>query len=106
MDERELAMLAYQAYGKSVDFKNYQGLPMPVWGDLTPAIQQAWVEAAKEAVARQHAADLIELRQQLDDREFLQIKHAFYYNEAFKAAGVPGHGQFILIAKLAKALGF
>lgn len=106
MDERKLAMLAYQAYGKSVGYKNYQGLPMPQWGNLSPAIKDAWVAAAKESVARQHAADLIKLRQQLDDREFLQIKHAFYYNEAFKGAGIPGHEQFILLAKLAKALGF
>ncbi len=43
----ELAKLAYNAYGDAVDFKNYQGLPMPSWDDLGDAIQGAWVAAAE-----------------------------------------------------------
>ncbi len=37
---------AYHAYGGVTDFKNYQGLPMPQWSDLTPKIRDAWVAAA------------------------------------------------------------
>lgn len=47
----ELAKLAYKAYGGAVNHRNYQGLPMPEWGDLTSQIQTAW-EVAAEAVAR------------------------------------------------------
>ncbi|MFJ6386457.1 hypothetical protein ACIQJT_02490 [Streptomyces sp. NPDC091972] len=43
---RELAELAYDAYGKSTGGRNYQGLPMPAWNQLTGAIQCAWIEAA------------------------------------------------------------
>jgi hypothetical protein len=41
-----LAITAYQAYGESVGWKNYQGLPMPRWDDLPPTIKQAWLDAA------------------------------------------------------------
>lgn len=37
---------AYLAYGQTTDFKNYQGLPMPRWEDLTPRIKEAWIAAA------------------------------------------------------------
>jgi hypothetical protein len=43
---RELAELAYDAYGKSTGGRNYQGLPIPDWDELTGAIQCAWIEAA------------------------------------------------------------
>lgn len=45
-----LAQIAYDAYGESVGWKNYQGLPMPSWEDLPPAIQQAWRAAVDAAV--------------------------------------------------------
>jgi hypothetical protein len=43
----DLAKAAYHAYGKTTDFKNYQGNPMPAWDDLPPKIQEAWVNASK-----------------------------------------------------------
>lgn len=43
---REMAEAAYAAYGASTDHKNYQGLPMPDWDELTDRIQLAWIEAA------------------------------------------------------------
>ena len=49
----ELARIAYAAYGKTTDFKNYQGLPMPEYDELTDKIKQAWqasVTAVCEAV--------------------------------------------------------
>lgn len=64
-EELELAQIAYHAYGEAVgvlalcvdselpnpkgqttDFKNYQGLPMPKWENLSLKIQQAWIAAA------------------------------------------------------------
>lgn len=46
----EVAQIAYQAYGTVTDFKNYQGLPMPKWNELTPKIQEAWRAAALAAI--------------------------------------------------------
>jgi hypothetical protein len=40
----------------------------------------------------------------LDHREIEQIRHATAYAASYAAAGVPGHGQFMLIAKLTKML--
>jgi len=41
---------------------------------------------------------------QLDDREIAQVLHARHYAEHFIKAGAPGHGQFLLIAKLSQLL--
>jgi hypothetical protein len=41
-----LAQGAYRAYGAVTEFKNYQGLPMPKWEDLTDKIREAWCAAA------------------------------------------------------------
>jgi hypothetical protein len=46
------AQSAYDAYGEVTDHKNYQGLPMPKWEELTPRIQQAWVGAVKDVVRK------------------------------------------------------
>jgi hypothetical protein len=45
-DQIVMAKLAYAAYGKTTDFKNYQGNPMPSWDALGDTIQGAWVAAA------------------------------------------------------------
>lgn len=52
VEDTALAQHAYHAYGNVTDFKNYQGLPMPKWEELTPRIQQAWREAARAAVSK------------------------------------------------------
>jgi hypothetical protein len=44
------ARVAYEAYGKATDYKNYQGLPMPEWDDLTDTIRGAWRAAALAVV--------------------------------------------------------
>jgi hypothetical protein len=41
-----MAKLAYDAYGHTTGFKNFQGNPMPAWDDLGDTIQAAWVSAA------------------------------------------------------------
>lgn len=40
----------------------------------------------------------------LDPRELAQVYHALAYAKDFANAGVPGHSQHMLIAKLAKML--
>jgi len=47
-----LARDAYHAYGAVTEFKNYQGLPMPEWENLTQTIKAAW-RAATLSVDRQ-----------------------------------------------------
>ena len=49
MDLMVIAESAYNAYGEATGRKNYQGLPMPAWEDLPPSIQNAWVQAVKNA---------------------------------------------------------
>jgi hypothetical protein len=49
--ELKLAIIAYHAYGKTTDFKNYQGLPMPEFGNLPEQIQQAWIAATQAVVS-------------------------------------------------------
>lgn len=44
-----LARDAYRAYGIATKGKNYQGLPMPAWEDLSENIRDAW-ECAIDAV--------------------------------------------------------
>jgi hypothetical protein len=41
---------------------------------------------------------------ELDAREWSQVLHAQDYAQNHQAAGAPGHGQFVLIAKLAALL--
>lgn len=42
----QLAQIAYTAYGKTTNFKNYQGSPMPSWDSLPSSIKSAWMQAA------------------------------------------------------------
>lgn len=46
LSHEELARAAYAAYGDTTGGKNYQGLPMPAFAELTPTIRAAWVSAA------------------------------------------------------------
>lgn len=58
LDALALAQSAYLAYGAVTDHKNYQGLPMPQWDDLTPKIKAAWVSAT-ESTMRAAAAEVL-----------------------------------------------
>jgi hypothetical protein len=49
-DYTESARQAYNAYGRTTNFKNYQGLAMPAWENLPDPIRVAWVAAVKQAV--------------------------------------------------------
>lgn len=46
IDLTEAAKIAYSAYGKTTDYKNYQGNPMPKFEDLPEAIRNAWINAS------------------------------------------------------------
>ena len=91
----------YKVYGGVTDFKNFQGNPMPEWDALPNKIKLAWETCA----AAKDAETNLPRRIPLDERERAQIAHAQEYTVRHSNAGVPGHGQFILIAKLANVLG-
>ncbi len=38
--------IAYTAYGRDTNFKNFMGQPMPEWDALPDAIRNAWIKAA------------------------------------------------------------
>jgi hypothetical protein len=44
-----IAKSAYKAYSASTRNKNYQGLPMPEWEQLSQSIQTAWEVAVRQA---------------------------------------------------------
>jgi len=44
----DIAVSAYRAYAASTGNKNYQGLPMPAWENLTRPIQIAWEAAVRQ----------------------------------------------------------
>ena len=101
-DIQEVAKKAYNAYGGVTDFKNFQGNPMPKWEELPPKIQEAWQAACNETLITTFGS----YKDLFNDRERLQMEHAASYANKWSDAGVPGHGQFVLIAKLARLLGF
>lgn len=74
----------------------------PYWrhvGDLQPkhpALPK--LPTGQDQVPLQHWIDTLEPREQA------QIRHATNYADSHASAGAPGHGQFILIAKLATLL--
>lgn len=43
----ELAEVGYNEYGRSTEWKNYRGLPMPSWEELPQPQKGAWQEAAR-----------------------------------------------------------
>lgn len=40
------ARIAYTAYGRKTEFKNFRGDPMPLFDDLPETIRDAWIAAA------------------------------------------------------------
>ncbi len=52
-----LAQFAYYAYGSQTEWKNYQGLPMPKWGDLPPHIRGAWRNSVSAVLAGSGTVD-------------------------------------------------
>lgn len=62
----ELGQKGYSAYGDSVGWKNYLGLPMPTWEALPVAIQQAWRDAASAMFGLAMAAQITNANEVLD----------------------------------------
>lgn len=38
--------IAYTAYGRKTEFKNFRGEPMPSWDDLPQTTRDAWIFSA------------------------------------------------------------
>ena len=47
---QDMANHAYYAYGKTVNFKNYQDFPMSDFKDLPERIKRAWLESTRHVV--------------------------------------------------------
>lgn len=52
-----LAREAYEAYGDAVGWRNYIGIPMPPWHQLTEAVQNGWRAAAAKVAAAGQVAE-------------------------------------------------
>jgi hypothetical protein len=96
MHQPTLGELAYLAYGTTTDFKNYQGLPMPKWEDLTEKIREAWENAAASVNDGWFG--------HFDERQQKQIRFARLYAQDF-AHGADGHNNMLIIAKMSELLG-
>lgn len=46
----DVGKMAYEAYGESTGWKNFEGKPMPKWVNLPPNIQAAWIAAVRAVV--------------------------------------------------------
>jgi hypothetical protein len=92
MEGTLLGQTAYERFAEMHD------AAMPTWDQLPGGLQAAWIESAKAVRA------LIWPKLVLDEREMAQCIHAVHYQHQHSAAGVPGHSQFILIAKLFDAI--
>ena len=51
LNSLDYAKIAYAVYGRSTGGKNYQGLPMPAWDDLTDAIKEAWITESSAVIS-------------------------------------------------------
>lgn len=54
MEDQDIELLAiegYHAYGSEVGWKNYAGLPMPTWPELTDKIRSAWRAHTRAVIA-------------------------------------------------------
>ncbi len=51
-DIESMAIAAYEAYGQTTNFKNFQGNPMPLYTELPEPIKNAWRAAAMACVRR------------------------------------------------------
>ena len=90
------AQRAYEAYFEDAEGKTFdvaRCLPGATWA----AVQRHWAAAAA-------ALDSSFPRPELDPREAAQVRHALDY-ENHVTAFLSGHNQYMLVAKLARALG-
>lgn len=114
--EKSLGEIAYNAYGETTGFKNYQQLPMPAWDEndiryvegmtvLTGIIKQAWENSS---LAIWHLSNPVLVSEQyawrdkFDARQLKIIANAEVYNN--DPFGDNGHNLKIVIAMLAEEL--
>lgn len=102
MQPKSLGEQAYDAYGETTDHKNYQGLSMPAWEDLTDKIREAWDNAANRVAGRPPIPDPAWLSS-FDERQQNQIRFARLYAREFHH-GADGHNNMLIIAKMAELL--
>lgn len=107
MDYADLAKDMHDAFREQANRNG--GIVLP-WEHQLPEVHQAWQAAARAAVVAMTRPAEIELAEAtseltLDGREEAQIRHALDYAQKHTAAGTVSHGQLLLIAKLAQALG-
>jgi hypothetical protein len=72
--------IAYQAYGQTTDFKNFQGNPMPKWEELPDKIKEAWMNASVKIASISSPTDTEE-KQIMADAKYMPI-------EEFRSAGL------------------
>lgn len=96
---RQAAERSYEQYISMADLKRNSTDQWPSWNDLTYNNQVAWVEQTKRV------AEETKPRVSLSKREKQMVAHANDYAENYADAGVKGDASFLLLAKLAKALG-
>ena len=97
INSAELGRYAYERYAANRHWKTWDDKPMPTWAEVGEGVQNGWIAAA--VAVQEKIANV-----PLDERDRAQITHALSYADDHASAGVPGHGQFLLIAKLYRAL--
>jgi hypothetical protein len=91
----DLAQRAYHAYGQTTEHKNYQGLPMPEFHELTTKITEAW-ENASEAVYLEAVKDLSGFADRLSFSGALQL---LKLGRRMCRAGWNGKGMFLFLVR-------
>lgn len=92
-DDVTLGEVAYTAYGRTTDFKNYQGLPMPAWQDLGDTIRAAWENAAKAVKGATSSPQILASAQARANYGDVWTELTGYVQEAVEDGGVidPAH---------------
>ena len=113
--------IAFEAYREAAHGRDVRGGWIPDWNALNPPVRDCWeaaglalrnawaaeTEAACAAVAAHHRA-LSGKREPfpLDERETAKLRHALIYQDGLTAAGIAGHTDYMLLARLAQHCGF
>lgn len=85
---------AYDFYNEGTDGLTHDGKPLPKFDEMPERIQVRWQHVGEGF------APFLGENHPFDSREWETICHAKTYAAEFSHAGIPGHGQILLIAKL------
>ena len=114
--------IAFEAYREAAHGRDVRGGWIPDWNALSPAVRDCWeaagtalrndwaaeTEAAVSAMAA-HLRALYDKRRvplALTERDAAKVRHALIYMAGLSTAGIAGHTDFLLIARLAMYAGF